>query len=160
MPHLDAAYDLARHLMRNEHDAEDAVQDAFLRALRHFHGFRGGNARAWLLTIVRHTCFTRLRRERGRAGVTAYDDAIHGAADEAQSPESRLASRDAAARVQAALDRLPPKFREVIVLRELEGLTYQEIGHIVRVPAGTVMSRLARARRRMLRALGTEVEHD
>jgi RNA polymerase sigma-70 factor (ECF subfamily) len=153
LPHLDAAYTLARYLLRDDADAEDAVQEAVLRALRYFAGFRGVEGRAWLLRIVRNTCFT-WRRRRGAEPTVPLDDELHGGADGGvESPEDALilaAGRDL---LHAAIDRLPAEFREVIVLRELEGLSYLEIAEVAGVPVGTVMSRLSRARRRLQLAL-------
>ena len=153
MPHLDAAYSLARYLLRDDADAEDAVQEAVLRALRYFAGFRGVEGRAWLLRIVRNTCFTSRKRRNAEATVPLEDD-VHGAlAADGENPEDTLilsASRDL---LHAAIDRLPAEFREVIVLRELEGMSYLEIAEVAGVPVGTVMSRLSRARKRLHDAL-------
>jgi RNA polymerase sigma-70 factor (ECF subfamily) len=156
LPHLDAAYNLARHLTRNDHDAEDVVQEAYLRALRHFGTFRGQNARAWLLAIVRHTTYTRRRRDQVASITAEFNDELHSGAAEEQGPEHDLDRRETVARVQSALDCLPPRFREVLVLRDLEDLSCEEIGRIVRAPIGTVMSRLSRARARLAQALTTE----
>ena len=156
LPHLDAAYNLARHLTRNDHDAEDVVQEAYLRALRYFDAFRGQNARAWLLAIVRHTTYTRGRRDHLAAITTEFSDEMHSDAVAGQGPERDLDRRETAARVQSALDRLPLRFREVLVLRELEGLSYEEISRIVRAPVGTVMSRLSRARDRFEQLVSAE----
>ncbi len=153
LPHLDAAYNLARHLARNDHDAEDVVQEAYLRALRYFGAFSGQNTRAWLLAIVRHTTYTRRRRDQLSAITAEFSDEFHSGAAEGQGPEQDLDRRETAARVQSALDRLPRPFREVLVLRELEDLSYEEISRIVRAPIGTVMSRLSRARARLKQAL-------
>jgi RNA polymerase sigma-70 factor (ECF subfamily) len=153
LPHLDAAYNLAWWLLRNEDEAADAVQDACLRALRFIGGFRGGDGRVWLLAIVRNTCYSRLKRGRIREVETEFDDEIHGAETEATNPETLVErSRDSEA-LRHALEELPEEFREIIVLRELEGMAYKEIADIAGVPIGTVMSRLARARRRLQRAL-------
>jgi RNA polymerase sigma factor (sigma-70 family) len=149
LPHLDAAYNLARWLMRNDHDAEDSVQDAIVRALRFFAGFRGVDGRAWLLTIVRNTCFTRLEGRRSRQTDASFDEEIHGGETFAPGPETELLNRATGDALVTALERLPEEFREVVVMRELEGLSYKEIADIVRVPVGTVMSRLARARKRL-----------
>lgn len=154
LPHLDAAYTLARHLTRNEHDAEDVVQEAFLRALKYFDGYRGGDARAWFLAIVRNTGRSWLRRERGDAGVVEFDEALHSEAIDDQHPEAEVLRAVDRERVREAVDQLPLEFREVIVLRELQGLSYKEIGEISGIPAGTVMSRLSRARRRLEAVLG------
>jgi RNA polymerase sigma-70 factor (ECF subfamily) len=153
LPWLDAAYNLARHLLRDPYDAEDAVQDACVRALRHFGGFRGDNPRAWLLTIVRHTCYSWRRREARHPAATEFDEELHGVSERPDDPEPAEERRRAGAEVERALEQLPGEFREVLVLRELEGLSYKEIGEVVRVPVGTVMSRLSRARERMQRAL-------
>ncbi len=149
LPHLDAAHNLARWLTRNDHDAEDVVQESYLRAFRFFDGFRGGDARAWLLTIVRNTCFTWLHQNRPQEATTAFDEEIHSDPDEALNPEELLLQTADSRLLQKALEELPVKFREVVVLRELEGLSYKEIAEIAGIPLGTVMSSLARARRRL-----------
>jgi RNA polymerase sigma-70 factor (ECF subfamily) len=163
LPHLDAAYTLARYLLRDEHDAEDVAQEACLRALKYFDGFRGsgvGDGRAWLLTIVRNTAHT-LQRGRVDARATEFDEARHSEAVEDEHPETELlrtAERDT---VRRALELLPLEFREVIILREVQGLSYKEIAGVVGIPVGTVMSRLARARRRLEQALGPAAhDHD
>lgn len=156
LPHLDAAYTLARHLLRNEQDAEDAVQEAFLRAIRHFDGYRGGDMRAWVLTIVRRSCYTWLRRHRGERENTEFDETIHHAPAAAEDPESQAlhgALREALAQ---AIAELPVEFREIVVLRDVQGLSYAEIAEVVGIPIGTVMSRLSRARQRLQRALPIE----
>jgi RNA polymerase sigma-70 factor (ECF subfamily) len=157
MPHLDAAYNLARWLTRNDHDAQDVVQDAYLRAFRFFDGFHGSEGRAWLLTIVRHTCYSWLEKNRP-AEVTASfdaDPAPDGHADfdpgmlaaEGGNPEA-IALQNAHRRIlNQAIAALPLGFRDVLILRELEDLSYKEIARVVDVPVGTVMSRLARARK-------------
>jgi RNA polymerase sigma-70 factor (ECF subfamily) len=155
LPHLDAAYNLARWLMRNEADAEDAVQDACLRAFRFIGGLRGEDGRGWLLKIVRNSCYSRLERNRRREGETEFDDELHSSDAEPSDPEALLANiRDSAA-LRRTIEELPPEFREVIVMRELEGLSYKAIAEIIEAPIGTVMSRLARARARMQRSLAT-----
>ena len=156
LPHLDSAHNLARHLLRDGHDAEDAVQDAFVRAIRHFDGFRGGDGRAWLLSIVRNTCLTRLRGRRASGEIVEFDETIHTADDAAAGPEEALARQAATESLREALDRLAVEFREVLVLRELEGLSYKEIAQVSGVPIGTVMSRLARGRKQLLQALGAD----
>jgi RNA polymerase sigma-70 factor (ECF subfamily) len=153
LPHLDAAFNLARHLTRNHHDAEDVVQEAYLRALRYFGAFRGGNPRAWLLAIVRHTAYSRRRHTRLATITTEFNEEIHSETAAESGPERDFARAGAAADIEAALDQLPPRFREVLVLRDLEDLSYDEISRVVRVPVGTVMSRLSRARERLKRAL-------
>jgi RNA polymerase sigma-70 factor (ECF subfamily) len=153
LPHLDAAHNLARYLLRDAHDAEDAVQDAFLRAIRHFDSFRGVDGRAWLLSIVRNSCFTRLRGRPSRGESVEFDEEIHTGEERAPGPEIDLERRAAAESVREGLDRLPAEFREALVLRELEGLSYKEIAQVSGVPIGTVMSRLARGRKQLLLAL-------
>lgn len=156
LPHLDAAYNLARWLTRNDQDAQDVVQEASLRALRYFTGLRGGDARPWLLQIVRHTCFSWLKENRPAEVVVldeddeAWRDAAAPAADEPHAIALRNADR---AQLNQALAGLPIVYREVLVLREMEELSYKEIAHIADVPIGTVMSRLARARGLMRQAL-------
>ena len=155
LPNLDAAYNLARWLMRNDHDAEDAVQDACVRALRAIDSLRGLDGRVWLLAIVRNVCFTRLAQGgRQRERETEFDEAEIVPDSPAADPEAiMLRGRDRAA-LSRALEELPDEFREVVVMRDLEGLSYKEIADVARVPIGTVMSRLARARKRLQRALG------
>ena len=156
LPHLDAAYNLARWLMRNDHDAQDVVQEACLRAMRHFGSFRGEQARPWLLQIVRHTGYSWLRQNRPSEVVAldadedTWPEAVAPAADEPMAVAVRNADR---VLVNRAIAALPIAFREVLVLRELEDLSYKEIARIVDVPIGTVMSRLSRARALMQQAL-------
>jgi len=152
-PHLDDAYNLARHLMRNDHDAEDVVQEAYLRAHKYFHSFRGSRPRAWLFAIVRHTAYSLRRRDRMATLTTEFNDELHTDVTAVSGPDRDLDRRESADLVHAALDQLPPRFREVLVLREMQDLTYEEIGRIVRAPLGTVMSRLSRARARFAQAL-------
>ena len=154
LPYLDAAYNLARYLLRDVHEAEDAVQESFLRAIRHFGGFRGVDGRAWLLSIVRNTCFTQLRRRRPGAERVEFDEEIHSPPEQDSGPEADLMSAITAESLHEALGRLAAEYREVLVLRELEGLSYKEIAGVAGVPIGTVMSRLARGRRQLLLALG------
>jgi RNA polymerase sigma-70 factor (ECF subfamily) len=153
LPHLDAAHNLARYLMRDAHEAEDAVQEAFLKAMRHFGSLRGLDGRAWLLSIVRNTCFTQLRRRRSGGERVEFDEELHSSGSEISAPETDLAISIAAESVREGLARLAAEFREVLVLRELEGLSYKEIAQVAGVPIGTVMSRLARGRRQLLLAL-------
>ena len=152
LPHLAAALTLARYLLREPADAEDAVQEAFLQAIRHFRGFRGENAKAWLLTIVRRTCYAWSERERRFPSATDPDglEDLPGAGDD---PEAAFERLDLQERLVRAVDALPLPFREVIVMREIQELSYQEIATISGVPVGTVMSRLARARGRLRRML-------
>src|SRR5712692_6508838 len=149
LPHLDSAYNLARWLTRNGHDAEDLVQDALLRAFRAFPGFRGADGRAWLLASVRNACYTWLRGNRRQELTTEFDEEVHTAEGDVLNPERLVLREGESARVRQALEELPAEFREVLVLREIEGLSYKEIATVVDVPVGTVMSRLARARGRL-----------
>ena len=149
LPHLHAAYNLARWLTHNDQDAEDVVQEAYVRAWRFFGSFHGGESRPWLLTIVRRTCYTWLQHNRAQEPVIEFDDERHSVASEEANPETLLLHRVDAQELRHALEALPMEFREVIVLRELEELSYKEIAAITDVPLGTVMSRLARARQRL-----------
>jgi RNA polymerase sigma-70 factor (ECF subfamily) len=153
LPHLDAAFNYARWLTRNHAEAEDVVQDACVRAMRFFTSLRGDDARGWLFAIVRNTWYSRVARRASMTEVTPVDGAQDQTADDALDPEEQLLQQRDVARVRAALEQLPVDFREVIVLREIEGLSYKEIAAVVRVPIGTVMSRLARARERLLTVL-------
>jgi RNA polymerase sigma-70 factor, ECF subfamily len=153
MPHLDAAYNLARWLVRRDAEAEDLAQEALLRAYRFFGGFRGGDARAWLLRIVRNVSYTWLEATRAAEASTEFDEERHGAAE--ATPESLAIAGAEHERLARALEELPARFREVLVLRELEGCSYKEIAEITGRPVGTVMSGLSRARRRLAQALGT-----
>ena len=157
LPHLDDAYTLARYLVRDEHDAQDVVQDAVLRAIRYFEGFRDGDARAWLLAIVRNCCMTWLRRNRGARNAVSFDAGSLTLADSRET-DARAIQRSERAAIARALDSLPDEFREVIVLREIQELSYKEISDVVGVPIGTVMSRLARGRKRLASALGLGVK--
>ena len=165
LPHFDAAYNLARWLLRDEAAAEDVVQEAVLRALRRFTSLRGSDARPWLLGIVRNTCFTHLRERSGRREQSGFeDDAIedfqHAAGLVAPDPAAALDRGRERAVIDAAIAALSPALREVIVLRELEGLDYAEIALVASIPIGTVMSRLSRARsglRSALSAAGLEL---
>jgi RNA polymerase sigma factor (sigma-70 family) len=147
LPHLDAAYNLARLLTRNEHDAEDVVQEAYLRSLRAFASFRGGASRPWFLTIVRNTSFTWLRDNRSRADRAEYHEELHVSGG--ATPEAESLGNERARAVERCVRELPADFREAIVLREMEELSYQEIAEITGVPRGTVMSRLSRGRARL-----------
>ena len=154
LPHLDAAFNYARWLAKNEADAEDVVQDAYVRALRFFASLRGDDARAWLLTIVRNTWYGRFTRHDDPNRTTALDEMSDDRPDEDLNPEAQMLQRQTVDHVRAAIEQLPAEFREVIVLRELEGLSYKEIAGVVGIPIGTVMSRLARARDRLAALLG------
>jgi len=153
LPHLDAAFNYARWLTGNAADAEDVVQDACVKAIRFLSSLRDGDARAWLFTIVRNTWYSRVSRRASVMEATPLDSARDERPDEALDPEARLLQEHDVARVRAAIEQLPVDYRDVIVLREIEGLSYKEIASVVRVPIGTVMSRLARARERLLAAL-------
>ena len=149
LPHLDAAHNLARWLTRNGHDAEDLVQESYLRAFRFFGGFKGGDSRSWLLTIVRNTCYSWLQRNRRQELETVFDEEVHTGDAQVFSPEQPLLANADGQMLQQALEELPVTFREILVLRELEGLSYKEIAEIANIPIGTVMSSLARARSRL-----------
>jgi RNA polymerase sigma-70 factor (ECF subfamily) len=153
LPHLGAAHNLARWLTRNEHDAEDVVQEAYMRAFKFFGGFRGGDSRSWLLTIVRNTCYTWMQQNRSRELTAVLDEDIHPLESDGLDPEAILLQSVNSEVVRRAIDELPLEFREAIVLRELEEMSYKEIADISGVPLGTVMSRLARARKRLQQVL-------
>ena len=155
LPHLDDAYTLARYLLRDEHDAQDVVQDAALRALRYFSGYSGGDARSWLLAIVRNVSLTWRRRHRDLA--TSVDITELPVADHRET-DTRAVDASERARIIRALEQLPDEYREVIVLREVQELSYKEISTIVGVPIGTVMSRLARGRKRLAALLSHGLE--
>jgi RNA polymerase sigma-70 factor (ECF subfamily) len=152
IPHLNAAYNLARWLTRNGDDAEDLVQEAYLRAFRSFDTFQGHESRAWLLAVVRNTCFGWLRKK-GEQPIAEFDEQVHSAALQSPDAESVLLNQAALGSLQDCLEALPLEFREAIVLRELEELSYKEISDIARVPVGTVMSRIARGRKRLQQCL-------
>lgn len=151
LPHLDAAFNLSRWLLRSRPDAEDVAQEAMLRAFRFFRGFHGGDARAWLLQIVRNTCYTWLEKNRQVDLMTEFDEDLHPYSS--PTPEALAIAGDNRERLTKALDELPVRFREILVLRELEGCSYKEIASITSIPIGTVMSSLARARHRLQRTL-------
>jgi RNA polymerase sigma factor (sigma-70 family) len=153
LPHLSAAYNLARWLTRNETDAEDVVQEAYLRAYKHFGSFHGGDGRPWLLAIVRNTCFTWMQHNRSPELTIPLDDDLHEIESKDLNPEALLLQSADTQMVRQALEDLPVDFREVIVLRELEGLSYKQIADVAEIPLGTVMSRLARARKRLQQSL-------
>ena len=148
IPHLDAAYNLARWLTRNDHDAEDVVQEAYLRAFRFFDSFNGGDGKAWLLAVVRNTCLTWRRREQSLAKVP-FDEGSHNPVDAGTNAESRLVEQAQFGNLRDCLESLPPEFREALVMRELEEMPYRDIAAVASLPIGTVMSRLSRARRRL-----------
>lgn len=163
LPHLDAAYNLARWLLRNDADADDVTQDAFVRAYRFFDGFHGGSAKIWLLTIVRHACYTWLKQHRAEKSNMPFDEQLHswngndsapGEASFSASPETLYLQAADRHRLHACLEELPLEYREAVILRELEGLSYKEISSVMDVPIGTVMSRLARGRGLLQEKLG------
>jgi RNA polymerase sigma-70 factor, ECF subfamily len=160
LPHLDAAYNLARWLTRNGHDAEDVVQEAFLRALKFFGGFHGGNPRAWLLTIVRNSCYDWLRRNRPSEVPAEFDEELHSPVDPSPTPEDLVMGQADRVRLREALETLPLAWREVLILRELEGLSYKEIADVAGIKIGTVMSRLARARSGLQQQLAVDLKRE
>jgi RNA polymerase sigma factor (sigma-70 family) len=161
LPHLDDARALARHITGNATDADDVVQDACLQALRAIVGFADGNARAWLLTIVRHSAYRWMRKNRPQALVLVDDLDVAACTQAAiagmggKTPEAALIAKRDAERVEAAIAAIPAPFRETVVLREIDGLDYRAIARLTEVPIGTVMSRLARARRRLVAAVAS-----
>src|SRR3954463_13532238 len=158
LPHLDAAYNLARWLLRREHDAEDVVQEAYLRAFNAFDRYQGGDARCWLLTVVRNVCYTLLKRDGQRSPAATFDEELHDVATCEFDPAAILQQRVDRETLRREMEGLPVEFREALVLREFEGLSYQQIAAMAGVPVGTVMSRLARARQRLGQALGAEAK--
>lgn len=160
LPHLDAAYNLARWLVKDEHCAQDLVQDAYVKALRYFDSFRGGDARPWILRIVRNTCYTWLGDQK-RAGqlIEFRDDLEPGEEEQAwvsvrEGPEDSLIRKDERERLNIAIEALPAVFRETLILREIEDMSYDNIAEIMQVPLGTVMSRLFRSRALLRQSLG------
>jgi RNA polymerase sigma-70 factor, ECF subfamily len=149
LPHLDAAYNLARWLMRNEPDAQDAVQEAYLRAFRFFPGFRGGDGRAWLMKIVRNTCYTLMHANRLAQSANEFDENVFLSDTRALNPEEIVLRDGSVNLVRKAMENLPPNIREILILREIEGMSYREIADIAGIPLGTVMSTLSRARTRL-----------
>jgi len=157
LPHLDAAYNLARWLLRNEDDARDVVQEAYLRAFKSFGGFHGSNGRPWLLTIVRNTAYNLIKKNQTASLTTSFDEEQHVLDRESISPATALEHDEESKLVRQAMERLPDEFREVLVLRHLEGLSYKEIADVAHLAPGTVMSRLARARSKLREYLKTDV---
>lgn len=153
LPHLNAAYTLARWITGNVQDAEDAVQEAYLRALRFFRDFRGGDGRAWLLQIVRNTCYTRLRKERFAEALTTFDDEAHSHDSSVGTPEVLAITAAEVQLVRTAIQSLPITFREILILREIEGMSYSEIAKILDLPVGSVASALFRAREQLKKKL-------
>ena len=154
LSHLDSAYNLAQWLVRNSADADDVVQEAYLRAFQYSDGFRGGDARAWLLTIVRNSAYTWLRKSRAVEPVSEFDERVATAGAEPPNPEQLLLQKADGQLVEQAMSLLPIRCREILILRELEGLSYKQIAEVVGVPMGTVMSTLSRARERFRQAAG------
>src|SRR3954463_6873938 len=157
LPHLHAAHNLARWLLRNEQDAQDVVQEAYLRAFKSFGGFHGTNGRSWLLTIVRNTAYTLLKKNRAVDLTTTFDEEIHASDDESVTPATILEHSEDAELIKEAMDQLPVEFREILALRHQEGLSYKEIADIAQIPTGTVMSRLARARAKLKECLAARM---
>jgi RNA polymerase sigma-70 factor (ECF subfamily) len=157
LPHLDASHNLAKWLLRNEQDAQDVVQEAYLRAFKSFGGFHGSNGRAWLLTIVRNTAYTLLKKNQAVDLTTTFDEELHASGQESISPETILEHSEDAALIREAMDELPAEFREILTLRHQEGLSYKEIAEIAQIPPGTVMSRLARARAKLKEYLAARI---
>lgn len=149
LPHLNAAYNLARWLVRNPHDAEDIVQEAYLRAFKFWGGYQGGDARAWLLKIVRNTSYTFLEKNRSAELKEEFDEVRHVPESAQPDAEASLVASVDSQLLRNALEQLPVNFREAVILRELEGLSYREIAEVMDVPIGTVMSSLARGRTRL-----------
>jgi RNA polymerase sigma-70 factor (ECF subfamily) len=152
LPHLDAAYRLARWLLRNDHDAEDAVQDALLRAFRYFRTFTGGSGRAWFLRIVRNTCHDRQGND-PQGGAESFDEERHVGIRSTPDPETLAVQSDDVTLIERAMKNLPDRFRTLLVMRELEGLSYRELADAMDIPIGTVMSSLSRARQAFRGAL-------
>ena len=157
LPHLDAAYNLAKWLLRNEQDAQDVVQEAFLRAFKSFGGFHGSNGKAWLLTIVRNPSYTLLKKNRVADLTTPFDEEIHASGDESVSAATILERSEDTELLRKAMDELPAEFREILTLRHQEDLSYKEIADIAQIAPGTVMSRLARARAKLKECLAARI---
>jgi RNA polymerase sigma-70 factor (ECF subfamily) len=148
LPHLDSVHNLARWLTRNEHDAQDVAQEAYLRAFRFFDSYRGPDGKAWLLEIVRNTARTYLRRQNPVPRAEPFDEAAHSSATRS-NPEDVAVGRERGGLLRRCIEGLPVEFREVLIMRELEEMSYREIAEATGLPAGTVMSRLSRARKRL-----------
>ena len=160
LPHMDAAHNLARWLLRNEQDAQDIVQEAYLRAFKSFSGFHGSNGRPWLLTIVRNTAYTLLKKNRAADLTTTFDEEIHASGHESVSPAAILEHSEDAQLMKNVMNQLPAEFREILTLRHQESLSYNEIGEILKIPVGTVMSRLARARTKLREYLASQMSQE
>ena len=157
LPHLDAAHNFAKWLLRNEQDAQDVVQEAFLRAFKSFGGFHSSNGKAWLLTIVRNTSYTLLKKNRVADLTTPFDEEIHASGDESVSAATILERSEDTELIRKAMDKLPAEFREILTLRHQEDLSYKEIADIAQIAPGTVMSRLARARAKLKECLAARI---
>jgi RNA polymerase sigma-70 factor, ECF subfamily len=155
LPHLDSAYNLSCWLLRNPRDAQDAVQEACLRAFRSFGGFRGGDGRAWFLTIVRNVCYSHLRQGKREFPRVAFEEDLHGSPQDLGEANAQSWLEVKSEMLRQALERLPAEYREVIVLHDVEGLSYREIASVAEIPLGTVMSRLARGRGKLETELTT-----
>src|SRR5215831_14414475 len=158
LSHLNAAYNLARWLTRNDADAEELVQEAYVRAIKHFRDCLDGDGRSWLLAIVRNTFYTRLRQDRAYQGQVCFDEEIHFLEQHHLNPEVLLVRKNNNDLLRQAITELPAEFREVIVLRDLEGLSYKQIADVTQTAVGTVMSRLSRGRKRLQQKLRHEQE--
>ena len=156
LPHLDAAYNLARWMTRDGADAEDVVQEACLRAFKFLDGFHGGDSRSWLLKIVRNTCYSWLQKNRGLVAMAEFDEEQHTA--EVRDVEAEMIGKIDSWMLKPLLEELPFEFREIVILRDLEGLSYKEIARVADLPLGTVMSRLARARERLQTGLAVHLK--
>jgi len=159
LPHLNAAYNLARWLTRNEQDAQDVVQESYLRAFRFFDGYRGGDGKSWLLAVVRNTCFTWRRHER-RSTNEPFDEMTHSSKVQPQTQEETMVQSSRMSILRNCIEMLPEGFREILVMRELEEMSYKEISDVACLPVGTVMSRLSRARKRLTECAGGEKMRD
>ena len=160
MPHFDAAYSLARWLVRNTHDAEDIVQEAYLRAFKFFGGYQGGDSRSWILKIVRNTSYSFLEKNRPADLGVEFDETIHTAETGRADAETVLLQSVESRMLREALEELPVNFREILVLRELEGMSYKDIADVMGVPIGTVMSGLARGRTQLRECLTRERDQE
>jgi RNA polymerase sigma factor (sigma-70 family) len=157
LPHLDAAHNLARWLTRNEADAQDVVQESYLRAFRFFDGYQGGESKSWLLSIVRNTCRTWQRRQSRESDAVPFDEIAHTSEICAPNQEESMTRNEAIGLLQTCIEELPVEFREVLVMRELEEMSYREIAAVTGLPIGTVMSRLSRARKRLEECARTKI---
>ena len=160
LPHLDAAHNLAKWLLRSEQDAQDVVQEAYLRAFKSFGGFHGPNGRAWLLKVVRNTSYTLLKKNRAVDLTTTFDEEIHASGHDSASPATILEHAEDAELIRKAMEELPVESREILTLRHQEGLSYKEIADVAQIPPGTVMSRLARARAKLKECLAAQIGNE